>query len=68
MYFTKENRPSWRPAMKTKATGAGIVDNGWSLLDWKISPIYGKQIATKKLVYTVYGKGDIRIITEIECT
>lgn len=68
VYFTKENRPSWRPAMKTKATGAGIVDNGWSLLDWKISPIYGKQIATKKLVYTVYGKGDIRIITEIECT
>ncbi|MBX3290095.1 MAG: alginate lyase family protein [Acidobacteria bacterium] len=64
--FSDPERPTWQAVLRTRAGGGEATDQGiWSKVDWEISPVYGKQITTQKIVYTISGKGNISVITEV---
>lgn len=41
------------------------LEGEWRILDWQISPVYGKQCSTKKLVYSVFAKGEFEIACSV---
>lgn len=64
--FSDPERPTWQAVLRTRSDGGEATDQGvWSKDDWEVSPVYGKQITTQKIVYTVSGKGNISVITEV---
>ncbi len=64
--FSDPERPTWQAVLRTRVDGDEIAKEAtWSKEQWAISPVYGKQIQTKKIVYTISGKGNISVVTEI---
>lgn len=52
--------------IRTEACNDGkSLTGNWSISDWLLSPIYGKQIESKKLVYTVSAKGKVEVKNRI---
>ncbi|MBX3243165.1 MAG: alginate lyase family protein [Acidobacteria bacterium] len=64
--FSDPEKPTWQAVLRTSVNGSSITKlKGWSVEEWKISPVYGKQISTQKLVFSFCGKGNVNVLTEI---
>lgn len=46
--FDKPGRPEWKMQMKAEAPG---INYDLSLEDWNVSPVYGKLVETKRIVF-----------------